>query len=49
MCPLVILRELLASLADCCQCGDLAGHLRAWWAMRRTNPDGPIPYTLPEG
>lgn len=33
--PLTILRELLATLADCWQCADVPGHLRAWWELVR--------------
>jgi hypothetical protein len=46
--PCAILRELWASFADWRQCGDLAGHLRAWWGAIHTNPDRPIPYTVAE-
>ena len=28
-----ILRELYWTLAEAWRCGDLAGHLRAWWKV----------------
>jgi len=35
----VILSELRATLADCWQCADVPGHLRAWWELvRRPEP-----------
>ncbi len=30
-----LLRELWAALVDAAECGDLAGHLRAWWEVVR--------------
>jgi hypothetical protein len=37
--PRTILFELLSTLADACECGDLRGHLRAWWqAVRHPEP-----------
>lgn len=43
--------ELWATLQDVGECGDLVGHLRAWWEVvrGRVTPDDPAGAVILEG